>query len=449
MLLSPRTGGWPGGRPLLLAGFGSLLLLLLLAGGYAVGTLEQVRTSDLRERNNYLTRDRALDQVRTGIYQSAIVMRDYLLSVDEKTGAAQIERFSETRGQTDQALAECASLIDPTESPALHELQLELQVYWKLLESISRIPADDRQLRGSEYLSTQVRQHRAELIQMVDQLDAISSRQMAASDARMNETFGRLRGRLILIVAVALGMGLLLAGFTVWRTLRLERELEQRYQEVLNTQQELKELSARLVSAQEEERRSISRELHDEVGQSLSALLMEAGNAAANVPPDAAHVRQHVDSIKKLAEASVNIIRNMTLLLRPSMLDDFGLVPALEWQAREVSKRTGIRVQVAAADSAGELPDALKTCIYRVVQEALHNCARHAQARSVRVVVRQEESRIVLSVEDDGRGFDSQRVRGLGLVGMEERVRHLGGEFHVRSTPGTGTTVDVELPLAS
>ena len=211
----------------------------------------------------------------------------------------------------------------------------------------------------------------------------------------------------------------------------------------------MQDLSARLVAAQEEERRSISRELHDEVGQSLSALLIEAGNAAAHVSPDAAHVRQHVDSIKKLAEASVNIIRNMTLLLRPSMLDDLGLVPALEWQAREVSKRTGMRVEVAADENAGELPDAHKTCIYRVVQEALHNCARHAQARSVMVEVRQETSKIVLSVEDDGRGFDARRMRGLGLVGMEERVRHLGGAFQVRSRPGTGTKVDVELPLAS
>ena len=438
-----------GGRPLLLAGFGSLLLLLLLAGGYGLGTLERVRTSEREERDASLRRERALDSVRTGVYQSAIIMRDYLLALDEKTGAAQIARFAETRDRTNRALAECASLIDPTESAALRELQSELQVYWRLLEFISQIPAENRPLRGSEYLSNQVRQHRTDLIQMVDQVDAISARQMAASDTRTNETFGRLRYRLILILTLAIGIGLLLAGFTIWRTLRLEQELEQRYRQVLNTQQELKELSARLVSAQEEERRSISRELHDEVGQSLSALLMEAGNAAARVAPDDALVRQHVDSIKKLAEASVNIIRNMTLLLRPSMLDDFGLVPALEWQARELSKRTGIRVQVAAADSAGELPDALKTCIYRVVQEALHNCARHAQARAVRVVVRQEDSKIVLSVEDDGRGFDAQRVRGLGLVGMEERVRHLGGAFHVQSTPGSGTKVDVELPLAS
>ena len=440
-----------GGRPLLLAGFGSLLLLMIVAGGYALGTLEQVRRSDLEERNTHLKRDRALDRVQAGIYQSAIIMRDFLLAPDEKSGAAQIERFAQTRGQTDQALAECAMLIEPAENDALRELKSELQVYWKLLAFISEIPAENRLLRGSEYLSKEVRQHRAELIQMVNQVDAISTRQMAASDARMNETFVRLRRRLTMIVSLAVSMGLLLGGFTVWRTLRLERELEQRYREVLKTQQELTELSARLVSAQEEERRNISRELHDEVGQSLSALLMEAGNAAAatNVPADVDHIRQHVDSIKKLAEASVNIIRNMTLLLRPSMLDDFGLVPALEWQAREVSKRTGIRVQVTAADSAGELPDDLKTCIYRVVQEALHNCARHAHARSVRVVVRQEGSKIILSVEDDGRGFDARRVRGLGLVGMEERVRHLGGAFHVRSTPGTGTKVDVELPLAS
>src|SRR5690242_2879864 len=109
------------GRPLLLAGFGSLLLLMVLAGGYALGTLEQVRRSDLTERDNYLQRDRALDRVQTGIYQSAIIMRDYLLAPDEKSAATQIERFAESREQTDQALAECAMLIEPAEGDSLRE----------------------------------------------------------------------------------------------------------------------------------------------------------------------------------------------------------------------------------------------------------------------------------------------------------------------------------------
>ena len=140
MPLSSSAGRTPGGRPFLLAGFGSLLLLLLVAGGYALRTLDQVRSSDLEERNTHLRRDHALDRIRTGIYQSAIFMRDYLLAMDKKSGAAQIERFAETREQTDQALAECATLIDPSESQALGELRSELQVYWKLLEFISQIP---------------------------------------------------------------------------------------------------------------------------------------------------------------------------------------------------------------------------------------------------------------------------------------------------------------------
>jgi signal transduction histidine kinase len=292
-------------------------------------------------------------------------------------------------------------------------------------------------------------QRRGETLDLVDRIDQLNAIEMSAGDAKLNQTFNQVRVRLVIMLTLTFAVGVLLAAFTIRRTLGLEQELEQRYQEGVGTRQELQDLSARLVLAQEEERRTISRELHDEVGQSLSALLMEAGNAAARVPADSGEIRRHVDSIKKLAEASVNVIRNMTLLLRPSMLDDFGLVPALEWQAREVSKRTGLRVQVSADEGAGDLPDAHKTCIYRVVQEALHNCARHAQARSVKVVVEQERQKIVFSVEDDGRGFDAGRVRGLGLVGMAERVTHLGGSFAVRSRPGGGTTVAVELPLAS
>ena len=433
----------------MLAGFGGLLALMLVAGADALLVLRKVRTSDTQVRDLYLRRSRALDEVRAGIYQSAIVMRDYLLANDHTVAQSLMADWSGIRRRTDSALADCAGTLDPAEAAPFRTLQSEVQVYWKLLEFISEMQTKDRRKRGADYFSSELVRRRTAMLDLVDRIDRISTRELTSGDAKLNATFDGLRLRLILMLGVTLGVGVLLAAFTIWRMLHLENELQERYREGMRARQELKELSARLVSAQEEERRAISRELHDEVGQSLSALLMEAGNAAASVPQDSAVVRRHVESIKKLAEASVNVIRNMTLLLRPSMLDDFGLVPALEWQAREVSKRTGLRVHVTAEEAAGELSDEQKTCIYRVVQEALHNCARHAQARSVRVVVRQERSKIVLSVEDDGNGFDARRVRGLGLVGMEERVNHLGGAFEVESRPGKGTKVAVELPIAS
>jgi len=425
------------------------MLLMVAAGVDAMVVLQNVRSNDAQVRDVYFRRSRALDQVRSGIYRSAIVMRDYLLASDPAVAEAQVESWSEIRQNTDRALADCAATLDPAEAAAFRDLQQEVRVYWKLLDFITELGANEKQKTNGAYFSAELVRRRTAMLTMVDRLDEISNRELTSDDAKLSATFDKMRARLIWMLGLTAGSGLLLAAFTIRRTLDLEGELNKRYEEGQRAQLELKELSARLVSAQEEERRAISRELHDEVGQSLSALLMEAGNAAASVPLDSAEVRRHVESIKKLAEASVQVIRNMTLLLRPSMLDDFGLVPALEWQAREVSKRTGLRVHVSAEETATELPDELRTCIYRVVQEALHNCARHSHARAVKVVVKQEPSRIVLSVEDDGHGFDARRVRGLGLVGMEERVTHLGGAFDIESSPELGTRVAVELPIAS
>jgi signal transduction histidine kinase len=437
------------GRRLLLAGFGGLLLLMLVAGGDALLVLSKVRRSDAQVRDVYLRRSRALDEVRSGIYQSAIVVRDYLLASDPSVEEEAVAKWKAIRQRTDAALADCAAVLDPEETGPFRDLEAEVQLYWRWMNFISEIQGADKAVQGSSYLYGESVNRRTAMLDLVDRIDQISTRELASGDAKLTATFDGLRVRLMLIAGATLGVGLLLAAFTIRRTLNLENELKVRFDEGVRAQQELKELSARIVSAQEEERRAISRELHDEVGQSLSALLMEAGNALASIPNDSLEIRRHVESIKKLAETSVQVIRNMTLLLRPSMLDDFGLVPALEWQAREVSKRTGMRVHVTAEESAGELSDDHKTCIYRVVQEALHNCARHAQARIVKVVVKQEPSKILLSVEDDGRGFDARRVRGLGLVGMEERVHHLKGSFEIESRPGTGTRVAIELPIAS
>ena len=440
------TRAFRGGRRLLVAGFGALLVLICVAGVEALTVLRAVRTNETQVRDAYLRRDAFVGDIRAGIYQSATVVRDYLLAGETADARQETERWRDVRLKTEAAIQAYSVDMDARDRPLFDTLKVNLGSYWQLQEDVLGHPLNSK---DGPYYSGELRERRKGMLDLVDQIDTLHMQQLRADDAKLSGTFDRMRSRLLFVLAACVALGLLLAGFTVRRTLRMEAEIEARYNESLRAQQQTQDLSARLLSAQENERRAISRELHDEVGQSLSALLMEAGHAVANMPANAVDVRRHVESIKKLAEASVQVIRNMTLLLRPSMLDDFGLVPALEWQAREVSKRTGLLVLVNAEESASELPDEHRTCIYRVVQEALHNCARHSQARRVNVQVLKEASRILLSVEDDGKGFDAKRVRGLGLAGMAERVHHLGGEFHVRSRPGGGTQLEVELPLAS
>src|SRR5262249_32660020 len=131
------------------------------------------------------------------------------------------------------------------------------------------------------------------------------------------------------------------------------------------------------------------------------------------------------------------------------MLDDLGLVAALEWQAREVTKRTGMIVDLAEENVSDALPEEHRTCVYRVVQEALNNFSKHAHARPVQILVLQQLDRLVLNIQDDGRGFDARRVRGLGLLGMSERVAHLNGTLKIDSEEGHGTNLRIELPLHS
>src|SRR5262249_43959790 len=158
-------------------------------------------------------------------------------------------------------------------------------------------------------------------------------------------------------------------------------------------------------------------------------------------------VRARLSTITAATERIVEEVRRIALSLRPSMLDDLGLVPALEWQAREVGQRSGLVGEVAAGGSGGQLPEEQRTGIYRVAQESLQNSVRHAEASKVRIGLRKNGSAVSLQVEDNGKGFAVSRMRGLGLLGMQERVSQLGGHLSVLSEPGQGTRITAELPL--
>jgi len=421
---------------------------MAFAGFDMVGVLGEIQSRNDQIRADFLARNRSLDQIRSDLYLSGTYIRDYLLEPDPATAEAHRSSLEKARREMDGALQSYRRLLPAEEAPAFSVLERELSEYWRVLDPAMRWSPEQRKGRGYPFLRDEVYPRRTTMLGIADQIAAVNEQQLNAGNLQVAQLFLQFRGRLGVTLSVTLGLGLLLAAFSILRILSLEREAEARYHEIATARGELKELSARLVEAQENERRAISRELHDEVGQSLSALLVELGNLSASLSDaQTEDLRGHVDVIKKLAENSVKVVRNMALLLRPSMLDDFGLIPALEWQAREVSRRTGMRVNVAAENVSDDLPEEHKTCIYRVVQEALHNCSRHAGSSVVRVSVRQEPDKLAISIQDDGKGFQPRHERGLGLLGIEERVTHLGGSFRVESEPGHGAMLAIVLPL--
>jgi len=436
-----RTPGTISTRLVLTAGFGGLLLLAAFAGFDAIQAISQIRGANNRIREDFLLRTRLLERIRGDVYVSGTYVRDYLL--EPEAGKAEGHRYSllETRKDTDAALAAYRALLNQREKAPFAGLTRELDEYWRVLEPVFEWTPQHRQKNGYLFLRDEVFPRRMSMLGIADQIRELNEAQLNDGKARVEALFEQFQRRLGITVALTIGLGLLLAAFAMRKILGLEAEGSA-------ARLALQALSARLVEAQEQERRSISRELHDEVGQALTGILVELANLSQLIRADNDAAAGKIGEIKHEVEQSIRVVRNMALLLRPSMLDDLGLVPALEWQAREVSKRSGIRVKVDAATVPETLPEEHKTCVYRIVQEALHNCVQHAEAHNVKITVEQQESGLRLAIEDDGKGFTPQRERGMGLLGIQERVSHLGGAFTVDSAPGRGTALHVTLPLA-
>ncbi len=435
-------------RLLLLAGFGGLLLLMAFAGMDGLRVLQTIQKRNDAIRQDFLARNRLLNQIRSDLYLSATYVRDYLLEPENAKAESQRTSLNRIRLDMEAALREYESLIGKSEDNPLRNLEGQLRDYWRVLQPAMYWDDAQRRAEGYAFLRDQVYARRAVMLSLADQIGAVNEQQLDSRNAEVGLLFSGFRVRLAVTLLVVLCLGLLLASFSITRILRLESESTQRFQEIEQARSELKELSARLVVAQEDERKAISRELHDEVGQTLSAMLVGLGNLAADLPPAVAAVAgRHLASIRSLAEASVRSVRNITLLLRPSMLDDLGLLPALQWQARELSKRSGLVVDVAADNVPENLSDEYKTSIYRVVQEALHNCEQHAHATHLRVTVRRQEGSLVLSIQDDGRGFQPETERGMGLLGIEERIANLGGTLTIDSELGNGSLMIAKLPF--
>ena len=442
-------GGWPPGklRLTLLIGFGGLLALMVVAGLGALRLARQLHAQEEAIRQTFLAHSQPLLVLSSSIHVYNDRIQEYLMSPDPQADGLTAEEFSRLTAEISSELRKYPAHCEPEERALLANLEQLFAEQQGTLNPVLLWSREERRRQAWRFLNQEVLPQRARILETSQQIDRWNSQQLGAADREMFRSFAGLQARQTQLLAIALTAGLLLSLASALYLLRLEQEGRRRYQELARSRGELEELSARLVDAQETERRSISRELHDEVGQSLGALLVEVGRLAASVPADNTQIKGHVDTIRSVAETTVQTVRNIALLLRPSMLDDLGLTAALEWQGREVSRRSEMEVEVQSAEVAEKIPDEYRICIYRLVQEALHNAERHSSAKNARVTVEQTAHQIRVTVFDNGRGFDPQRVRGLGILGMEERVRRLGGILTIDSKPGSGTTLQAEFPL--
>ncbi|HUE87796.1 MAG TPA: sensor histidine kinase, partial [Vicinamibacterales bacterium] len=207
----------------------------------------------------------------------------------------------------------------------------------------------------------------------------------------------------------------------------------------------------RLIGAQEEERRTVARELHDEVGQALTAVQVELSVAQRRLK-SAGHNPALLGDAEVITHGALQTVRDISQLLHPALLDDLGLAAAIEWQARTFEARHGIRAEVQQDGMTSRLPREVELAAYRIVQEALTNVAKHSRASSCRITLRHHDANLEIVVEDNGRGFDPGEMldphRGLGIVGMRERAALLSGRVAFESGSGAGTRVNVRLPVS-
>jgi signal transduction histidine kinase len=434
-------------RRLLLISFGWLLALLIGAGIDALVSLRHLDQASQEVSRRFTAHNRALGTIVVSVRVYDDQIERFLLQDQLQDSSTQPSDVENKIAAVRLALLSFPVDREPDEQLLLTAMQQQLQEQESSCAIVLAWRSDLRRQRAYQFIGQQLIPWRTRIFELSSQVSSLNERKLTLENLAVATRFQELESRLIWLVALALIAGVLMSLICGWYILRLERQARQRYQALARSRLDLEGLSARLVEAQEEERRSISRELHDEVGQSLGALLVELGQLSKFVPPDDKVTQAQIAHIKSVAETAVKSIRDIALLLRPPMLDDLGLIPALEWQAREISRRGDMEVEVHSQNVSEGLGDETKVTVYRLVQEALNNAATHASARNANVTVAQVSDKITIEITDDGHGFDPKRQRGMGILGMEERVRRLGGTFTIESAPGKGATVKAELPL--
>jgi signal transduction histidine kinase len=429
-------------------GFSILVVLIGFLGFGAIRRADTIYAEVQTAQESYLQTEAVRRGIVTDMYLADILVRDYLLDPSSDNVQSHRDELLKTRDSLQTRLDHLSEVVGESDSPRLARLQEEVEGYWDSLDPIFEWSVQEKSLQAPTFLRHTVLPHRQAVVNLAREFARINDENLLRARQRLQVSQQVLHDFLMRMMAFTLGLGIIVAVLTTRRVAVLERKHQEQTKQIEDSQHNLRRLSRRLVQAQEVERQALSRELHDEVGQMMTALGMELGHLETlrQENPDA--FRARIEDAKRLNADTMRAIRDLAMGLRPSMLDDIGIEAALQWQGREFSRHTGVPATVRVNGSLDYLSDSQRTCIYRVVQEALTNCARHAKAGHVLVSLRADERDVEVMVRDDGIGFNASAARGgLGLLGMQERVQELDGKVEITSNRNGGTTIRVELPI--
>ncbi len=437
----------------LLGGFGLTLGLWLFAAYLVTARVGDARRQSGALNVRYIQAQEVLSSVRAQVLLTSVVVRDALLDPVPRPAADYRREVEQAYRAIDTALAGYMPIVDPAvERVRVQRLRDEIQAF--RVRSLEILGRDSRTWQlDARALLKGLLPERESVIDVSEELQAINRTVFVAQQTEMAQVQAALQRQVLTVLGVALVVSFVIAWTAFRYGVRLERRLVEQRQREEQISADLHRLSARVISVQEEERRRIARELHDEVGQALSAVNLEltaAQQYLLRTGTDTDLLRE----ARALADGALRNVRDLSQLLHPSVLEDLGLSAALRSFLNGFGRRTGTTVGFLEDGTPGRLMPEAERAIYRIVQEAMTNVARHAAATRVELRMAEADGFVSVVVEDDGVGFDARDVErpgrqgGLGLLGIRERVSQLSGTVRIDSVIGRGTRLEVMIPAA-
>jgi len=433
---------------ILSAGFGMLIALIALLGLGAIRRTGTIHDEMIAAHLGYFQTDSLLRDVPADLYLIGLLVRDYLLDPSHLTASVYRTRIQEIRSSVLVRLNTLEKRLGANEALEVQRLRAEVESYWTSLAPVFEWTPPQKAALGHLFLRQHVVPRGWAILTLAQQVGQFNAATLDQERNRLRQKQGQLQDLLWKMTLFTLCLGIVVAFVSAARVSVLESRAERQHRELERAQQELRRLSHSLSQALEDERKLLARELHDAVGQMLTAAGMDLSRLD-HLRGSPEKFQAQLEDIRRLNADTVRTVRDLAMGLRPAMLDDLGLGAALEWQGREFARRCGIPVAVQIDGTLDGVEEPQRTGVFRIVQEALTNCARHAQAKNVRVLVHGGAGAVDLTVQDDGAGFDVKQAfsRGLGLLGIQERVRDLNGSVEFVSEPGKGTLVKARIPV--